>query len=138
MTDCLDPDEVGRDTAVQAIVDLTGGGADVRFECIGRVQTMRPALECCHRGSGESISIGVAAGQEISTRPFPPVTGRVWKGTAFGRARGRTDVPTIVDWYMDGKIQTDPLITHTMAPDDIDTAFDLRHEDGSIRSVVVY
>jgi len=124
---------------VQAIVDLTGGGADFSFECIGLTSTMRQALECCHRGWGESIIIGVAAsGQEISTRPFQLVTGRVWKGTAFGGARGRTDVPKIVDWYMDGKINIDDLITHTMPLDEINTAFDLMHEGKSIRSVVVY
>ena len=100
---------------VQAIVDLTGGGADFSFECIGNVATMRQALECCHRGWGESVIIGVAgAGQEIATRPFQLVTGRVWRGTAFGGARGRTDVPRIVDWYMEGKIEIDPLITHTL------------------------
>ncbi|HET7680732.1 MAG TPA: S-(hydroxymethyl)glutathione dehydrogenase/class III alcohol dehydrogenase [Xanthobacteraceae bacterium] len=139
MTHFLNPDEVGRDRVVQAIVDLTGGGADFSFECIGNVQTMRQALECCHRGWGESIIIGVAAsGQEISTRPFQLVTGRVWKGTAFGGARGRTDVPKIVDWYMEGKINIDDLITHSMPLDEINTAFDLMHEGKSIRSVVVY
>jgi S-(hydroxymethyl)glutathione dehydrogenase / alcohol dehydrogenase len=120
MTHFINPDEVGRDKVVQAIVDLTGGGADFSFECIGNVHTMRQALECCHRGWGESIIIGVAAsGQEISTRPFQLVTGRVWKGTAFGGARGRTDVPKIVDWYMDKKIDIDSLITHTMPLDRI-------------------
>jgi len=139
MTHFINPDEVGRDKVVQAIVDLTGGGADFSFECIGNVHTMRQALECCHRGWGESIIIGVAgAGQEISTRPFQLVTGRVWRGTAFGGARGRTDVPKIVDWYMDGKINIDDLITHTMPLDDINRAFDLMHEGTSIRSVVVY
>ena len=139
MTDFINPDEVGRDKVVQAIVDLTGGGADFSFECIGNVHTMRQALECCHRGWGESIVIGVAAsGQEISTRPFQLVTGRVWKGTAFGGARGRTDVPKIVDWYMEKKIEIDDLITHTMPLDEINTAFDLMHEGKSIRSVVVY
>jgi S-(hydroxymethyl)glutathione dehydrogenase/alcohol dehydrogenase len=139
MTDFINPDEVGRDKVVQAIIDLTGGGADFSFECIGNTTTMRQALECCHRGWGESIIIGVAAsGQEISTRPFQLVTGRVWKGTAFGGARGRTDVPKIVDWYMDGKIDIDSLITHTMPLEDINTAFDLMHEGASIRSVVVY
>jgi S-(hydroxymethyl)glutathione dehydrogenase/alcohol dehydrogenase len=118
---------------------LTGGGADFSFECIGNVATMRQALECCHRGWGESIIIGVAgAGQEISTRPFQLVTGRVWRGTAFGGARGRTDVPKIVDWYMEGKINIDDLITHTMPLDKINDAFDLMHEGKSIRSVVVY
>jgi S-(hydroxymethyl)glutathione dehydrogenase / alcohol dehydrogenase len=139
MTHFVNPDEVGRDKVVQALVDLTGGGADFSFECIGNVHTMRQALECCHRGWGESIIIGVAAsGQEIATRPFQLVTGRVWKGTAFGGARGRTDVPKIVDWYMEGKINIDDLITHTLKLDEINTAFDLMHEGESIRSVVVY
>ncbi|MEA2985125.1 MAG: S-(hydroxymethyl)glutathione dehydrogenase / alcohol dehydrogenase [Alphaproteobacteria bacterium] len=139
MTHFINPDEIGRDKVVQAIVDLTGGGADFSFECIGNVHTMRQALECCHRGWGESIIIGVAAsGQEISTRPFQLVTGRVWRGTAFGGARGRSDVPKIVDWYMEGKINIDDLITHTMPLDEINTAFDLMHEGKSIRSVVVY
>ena len=139
MTDFINPDEVGRDRVVQAIVDLTGGGADFSFECIGNVNTMRQALECCHRGWGESIIIGVApAGTEISTRPFQLVTGRVWKGSAFGGARGRTDVPKIVDWYMDGKIKIDDLITHVMPLPQINDAFDLMHEGKSIRSVVVY
>ncbi|MGB8756217.1 MAG: zinc-binding dehydrogenase, partial [Pseudolabrys sp.] len=115
------------------------GGADFSFECIGNVQVMRQALECCHRGWGESIIIGVAgAGQEIGTRPFQLVTGRVWRGTAFGGARGRTDVPKIVDWYMDGKINIDDLITHTMPLNQINDAFDLMHEGESIRSVVIY
>jgi S-(hydroxymethyl)glutathione dehydrogenase/alcohol dehydrogenase len=139
MTHFVNPDEVGRDKVVQAIVDITGGGADFSFECIGNVHTMRQALECCHRGWGESIVIGVAgAGQEIATRPFQLVTGRVWKGTAFGGARGRTDVPKIVDWYMEGKINIDDLITHSMPLEEINTAFDLMHEGKSIRSVVVY
>jgi S-(hydroxymethyl)glutathione dehydrogenase/alcohol dehydrogenase len=139
MTDFVNPDAVGRDKVVQAIVDLTGGGADFSFECIGNTTTMRQALECCHRGWGESIVIGVApAGQEISTRPFQLVTGRVWKGSAFGGARGRTDVPRIVDWYMDGKIEIDPLITHTLPLERINDAFDLMHRGESIRSVVVY
>jgi S-(hydroxymethyl)glutathione dehydrogenase/alcohol dehydrogenase len=139
MTDFVNPDEVGRDHVVSAIVDLTGGGADFSFECIGSVATMRQALECTHRGWGESIIIGVAgAGQEISTRPFHLVTGRVWKGTAFGGARGRTDVPKIVDWYMDGKIDIDSLITHTMPLERINDAFDLMHRGESIRSVIVY
>ncbi len=139
MTDFINPDEVGRDKVVQAVVDLTGGGADFSFECIGNVATMRQALECCHRGWGESIIIGVAgSGQEIATRPFQLVTGRVWKGTAFGGARGRTDVPKIVDWYMDGKIAIDPLITHTLPLADINQAFELMHAGESIRSVVVF
>jgi len=139
MTHFINPDEVGRDKVVQAIVDVTGGGADFSFECIGNVHTMRQALECCHRGWGESIIIGVAgSGQEISTRPFQLVTGRVWKGSAFGGARGRTDVPKIVDWYMEKKINIDDLITHTMPLEEINHAFDLMHEGKSIRSVVVY
>jgi S-(hydroxymethyl)glutathione dehydrogenase/alcohol dehydrogenase len=139
MTHFVNPDDVGRDKVVQALVDLTGGGADFSFECIGNIHTMRQALECCHRGWGESIIIGVAgAGQEISTRPFQLVTGRVWKGTAFGGARGRTDVPKIVDWYMEGKIDIDSLITHTLPLDRINEGFDLMHAGTSIRSVVVY
>jgi S-(hydroxymethyl)glutathione dehydrogenase/alcohol dehydrogenase len=139
MTHFVNPDEVGRDKIVQAIQDLTDGGADYSFECIGNIHTMRQALECCHRGWGESIIIGVApSGTEISTRPFQLVTGRVWKGSAFGGARGRTDVPKIVDWYMEGKIDIDSLITHTMPLDQINTAFDLMHEGKSIRSVVIY
>ncbi len=137
MTDFINPKDV--DDVTQAIIDLTDGGVDYSFECIGNVTTMRQALECCHKGWGESFIIGVAsAGQEISTRPFQLVTGRSWKGTAFGGARGRTDVPKIVDWYMDGKIEIDPLITHTMALDEINKAFDLMHEGSSIRSVVIY
>ncbi|WP_284179696.1 S-(hydroxymethyl)glutathione dehydrogenase/class III alcohol dehydrogenase [Rhabdaerophilum sp. SD176] len=139
MTDFVNPDDVGRDKVVQAIVDLTAGGADFSFECIGNTTTMRQALECCHRGWGESIIIGVApSGAEIATRPFQLVTGRVWKGSAFGGARGRTDVPKIVDWYMEGKINIDDLITHTMPLEEINTAFDLMHEGKSIRSVVVF
>ncbi|HEY2049788.1 MAG TPA: S-(hydroxymethyl)glutathione dehydrogenase/class III alcohol dehydrogenase [Caulobacteraceae bacterium] len=139
MTHFVNPDDVGRDKVVQALVDLTGGGADFSFECIGNVHTMRQALECCHRGWGESVIIGVAgAGQEISTRPFQLVTGRVWKGTAFGGARGRTDVPKVVDWYMEGKIQIDPLITHLLPLERINEGFDLMHAGESIRSVVVY
>ncbi len=139
MTHFVNPNEVGVDKVVQAIVDLTDGGADYSFECIGNVNVMRQALECCHRGWGQSIIIGVAeAGTEISTRPFQLVTGRVWKGTAFGGARGRTDVPKIVDWYMDGKINIDDLITHTMPLNRINDAFDLMHEGKSIRSVVLY
>src|SRR3954451_9870944 len=138
MTHFVNPKEVQGDL-VPYLVDLTGGGADYSFACIGNVQTMRQALECCHRGWGVSTIIGVAAsGQEISTRPFQLVTGRVWQGTAFGGARGRTDVPKIVDWYMDGKINIDDLITHTMPLDRINDAFDLMHAGKSIRSVVVY
>ena len=139
MTDFVNPDAVGRDHVVQAIVDLTGGGADFSFECIGNVHTMRQALECCHRGWGESVVIGVApSGAEIATRPFQLVTGRVWRGSAFGGARGRTDVPKIVDWYMEGKIAIDPLITHRMPLEKINDAFDLMQAGKSIRSVVVY
>ncbi|WP_267428122.1 S-(hydroxymethyl)glutathione dehydrogenase/class III alcohol dehydrogenase [Methylobacterium sp. GC_Met_2] len=139
MTHFINPNEVGTDKVVQAIVDLTGGGADFSFDCTGNVHVMRQALECCHRGWGESIVIGVAeAGREISTRPFQLVTGRVWRGSAFGGARGRTDVPKIVDWYMEGKINIDDLITHTMPLEDINHGFDLMQEGKSIRSVVVY
>ena len=137
MTDFINPNNV--DDVVEAILDLTNGGADYSFECIGNVKTMRQALESCHKGWGESIIIGVAgAGQEISTRPFQLVTGRVWRGSAFGGARGRSDVPTIVDWYMQGKINIDDLITHTMPLDEINNAFHLMHEGKSIRSVVLY
>jgi S-(hydroxymethyl)glutathione dehydrogenase/alcohol dehydrogenase len=139
MTHFVNPGEVERDRVVEAIVDLTGGGVDFSFECIGNVATMRQALECCHRGWGESIIIGVAgAGQEIAARPFQLVTGRVWRGTAFGGARGRTDVPRIVDWYMEGKLDIDSLITHTLPLDGINRGFDLMHAGESIRSVVVY
>ncbi len=139
MTHFVNPNEVGHDKVVQAVVDLTGGGADFSFDATGNVSVMRQALECCHRGWGESIVIGVAeAGKEIATRPFQLVTGRVWKGAAFGGARGRTDVPRIVDWYMEGKINIDDLITHTMKLDEINTAFDLMHEGHSIRSVVTF
>jgi S-(hydroxymethyl)glutathione dehydrogenase / alcohol dehydrogenase len=139
MTHFIDPRVAGKDKVVQAVVDLTGGGADFSFDATGNVEVMRQALECCHRGWGESIIIGVAeAGKEIATRPFQLVTGRVWRGTAFGGARGRTDVPRIVDWYMEGKINIDGLITHTMPLADINTAFDLMHAGTSIRSVVVY
>ena len=137
MTDFINPSDV-HDT-VQAVVDMTDGGVDYSFECIGNVDVMRQALECCHKGWGESIIIGVAcAGQEIATRPFQLVTGRVWKGTAFGGAKGRTDVPQIVDWYMDGKINIDDLITHELSLEDINRGFDLMHAGESIRSVVVY
>jgi len=138
MTNFVNPNEVDGDL-VSYLVDLTKGGADYSFECIGNVEVMRQALECCHKGWGESIIIGVApSGTEISTRPFQLVTGRVWKGSAFGGARGRTDVPKIVDWYMNGKINIDDLITHTMPLDDINKAFDLMHAGKSIRSVVLY
>ena len=137
MTHFINPKSV--DNVVDAIVQLTDGGADYSFECIGNTTTMRQALECCHKGWGVSVIIGVAAaGQEIATRPFQLVTGRVWKGSAFGGARGRTDVPKIVDWYMDGKIQIDPLITHKLKLDDINRGFELMERGESIRSVVVY
>lgn len=137
MTDFINPKETPE--VVEAILDITNGGADYSFECIGNVETMRQALECCHKGWGESVIIGVAgAGQEISTRPFQLVTGRVWRGTAFGGARGRTDVPKIVDWYMDGKLNIDDLITHTMPLERINEAFDLMHQGKSIRSVVTF
>jgi S-(hydroxymethyl)glutathione dehydrogenase / alcohol dehydrogenase len=137
MTDFIDPKTV--DNVVDAIVQKTDGGADYSFECIGNTTTMRQALECCHKGWGTSIIIGVApAGAEISTRPFQLVTGRQWKGSAFGGARGRTDVPKIVDWYMNGKIAIDELITHRLALDDINRGFDLMKRGESIRSVVVY
>jgi S-(hydroxymethyl)glutathione dehydrogenase/alcohol dehydrogenase len=143
MTHFVNPTKVG--DVVQEIVNMTKrgadqiGGADYTFDCTGNVKVMRQALECSHRGWGESIIIGVAgAGQEIATRPFQLVTGRVWKGTAFGGARGRTDVPRIVDWYMDGKIQIDPMITHILKLEDINKGFDLMHAGESIRAVVVY
>ena len=136
MTHFVNPKEVEGDL-VPYLVDLTDGGADYSFECIGLVETMRQALECAHRGWGESIIIGVAgSGQEISTRPFQLVTGRVWRGTAFGGFKGRRDVPKIVDWYMDGKIEIDDMVTHTMGLDAINDAFDLMHEGKSIRSVI--
>jgi len=137
MTDFIDPRKT--ENLVDTLIQKTGGGADYSFECIGNVDTMRQALECCHKGWGESIIIGVAgAGQEISTRPFQLVTGRVWRGTAFGGARGRTDVPKIVDWYMEGRINIDDLITHTMPLEQINNAFQLMHAGESIRSVVIY
>ncbi|MEQ9122595.1 MAG: S-(hydroxymethyl)glutathione dehydrogenase/class III alcohol dehydrogenase [Alphaproteobacteria bacterium] len=138
MTDFVNPSKVEGDL-VARLVEVTGGGADYTFECIGNVDVMRTAIEACHRGWGESVIIGVApAGAEIKTRPFQLVTGRVWRGTAFGGARGRTDVPKIVDLYMEGKISIDPLITHTMPLEKINDAFDLMHKGESIRSVVVY
>ncbi len=138
MTYFVNPKNVKGDL-VPHLVELTKGGADYSFECIGNVDVMRQALECTHRGWGESIIIGVAgSGQEIKTRPFQLVTGRVWKGTAFGGVRGRTEVPRIVDWYMDRKINIDDLITHTMPLDKINDAFDLMHKGESIRSVVVF
>ena len=138
MTHFVNPAEVESDL-VEYLVDITKGGADYSFECIGNVEVMRQALECCHKGWGVSVIIGVApAGAEIATRPFQLVTGRQWKGTAFGGAKGRTDVPRIVDWYMDGKINIDDLITHTMPLDRINDAFDLMHAGKSIRSVVTF
>ncbi len=138
MTDFVNPNEIKGDL-VGRLVELTGGGADYSFECIGNVQVMRDALECCHKGWGESYIIGVAgAGQEISTRPFQLVTGRSWRGTAFGGARGRTDVPKIVDMYMEGRINIDDLVTHTLSLEQINHGFDLMHEGKSIRSVVIY
>ena len=138
MTHFVNPKEVGGDL-VPYLVNLTKGGADYSFECIGNVDVMRQALECCHKGWGVSVIIGVAgAGQEIKTRPFQLVTGRVWKGTAFGGAKGRRDVPKIVDWYMDGKINIDDLITHKLKLDEINKGFDLMHSGESIRSVVVF
>jgi S-(hydroxymethyl)glutathione dehydrogenase/alcohol dehydrogenase len=138
MTHFVNPKEIGGDV-VAHIVELTKGGADYSFECVGNVELMRQALECCHRGWGESIIIGVAgAGQTVQTRPFQLVTGRVWKGSAFGGARGRTDVPKIVDWYMEGKIDIDSLITHKLPLDRINESFDLMHEGKSIRAVVEF
>lgn len=137
MTDFINPNQT--EDVVGEIVDMTDGGVDYSFECIGNVDVMRQALECCHKGWGESIIIGVAgAGQEISTRPFQLVTGRVWRGTAFGGAKGRTDVPRIVDWYMNEKINIDDLITHTMPLDQINDAFELMHSGESIRSVITF
>jgi S-(hydroxymethyl)glutathione dehydrogenase/alcohol dehydrogenase len=137
MTEFVNPTQV--DDVVQHLIEITGGGVDYSFECIGNVKVMRQALESAHKGWGQSCIIGVAgAGQEISTRPFQLVTGRTWRGTAFGGARGRTDVPRIVDWYMDGRINIDDMITHTMPLNDINRAFDLMHSGESIRSVVVY
>src|SRR5271168_4893755 len=138
MTHFVNPKELDGDV-VSHLVQLTDGGADYTFDCTGNTEVMRQALEACHRGWGVSVVIGVAeSGKEIATRPFQLVTGRVWKGTAFGGARGRTDVPKIVDWYMNGKIQIDPMITHTLKLEEINKGFDLMHEGKSIRSVVVY
>ncbi len=138
ITHFVNPREVEGDL-VAHLVALTDGGADYSFDCTGNVSVMRQALECCHRGWGQSIVIGVAeAGREVSTRPFQLVTGRVWRGSAFGGARGRTDTPKIVDWYMDGKIEIDPMITHRLSLEEINTGFDLMHAGESIRSVVVY
>jgi S-(hydroxymethyl)glutathione dehydrogenase/alcohol dehydrogenase len=137
MTDFVNPNDVGN--IVEALVNMLDGGADFSFDCTGNTEVMRQALECCHRGWGTSIIIGVAeSGKEISTRPFQLVTGRNWRGTAFGGAKGRTDVPKIVDWYMNGKIEIDPMITHVLSLDEINKAFDLMHAGESIRSVVVF
>ena len=139
MTAFLNSKGMSRDDTVQRIVAMTDGGADYTFDCTGNTEVMRTALEACHRGWGESIVIGVAeAGREIATRPFQLVTGRVWRGTAFGGARGRTDTPKVVDWYMDGLIQIDPMITHRLSLDEINKGFDLMHAGESIRSVVIY
>jgi S-(hydroxymethyl)glutathione dehydrogenase/alcohol dehydrogenase len=138
MTDFVNPKTLSGDV-VEELVKLTDGGADFTFDCTGNTDVMRQALEACHRGWGVSVIIGVAeAGKEIATRPFQLVTGRVWKGTAFGGAKGRTDVPKIVDWYMNGKIEIDSMITHTLGLEDINKGFELMHEGKSIRSVVVY
>jgi S-(hydroxymethyl)glutathione dehydrogenase/alcohol dehydrogenase len=138
MTHFVNPKDVGGDL-VEHLVALTGGGADYTFECVGHPELMRQALECCHKGWGESVIIGVAgSGQEIATRPFQLVTGRVWRGSAFGGVRGRTELPSLVDWYMEGRIEVDALVTHTMPLRDINRAFDLMHEGESIRSVIVY
>ena len=137
MTDFVNPQDV--DDVVATLVEMLDGGADYSFDCTGNTDVMRQALECCHKGWGTSIIIGVAeAGKTIETRPFQLVTGRNWRGTAFGGAKGRTDVPKIVDWYMDGKIQIDPMITHVLKLEEINKGFDLMHSGESIRSVVVY
>jgi S-(hydroxymethyl)glutathione dehydrogenase/alcohol dehydrogenase len=139
MTHFVNPKDMDENELVPHLVNLTKGGADYSFECIGNVKVMRQALECCHKGWGVSVIIGVApVGAEIATRPFQLVTGRVWKGTAFGGARGRTDVPKIVDWYMEKKINIDDLITHKLKFEDINKGFDLMHAGESIRSVVVF
>jgi S-(hydroxymethyl)glutathione dehydrogenase/alcohol dehydrogenase len=139
MTEFLNTRGMSREDIVAKVVAMTDGGADYTFDATGNTEVMRTALECCHRGWGTSVIIGVAeAGKEIATRPFQLVTGRNWRGTAFGGAKGRTDVPKIVDWYMDGKIQIDPMITHVLSLEDINKGFDLMHAGESIRSVVVY
>jgi S-(hydroxymethyl)glutathione dehydrogenase/alcohol dehydrogenase len=139
MTHFLNTKGMNREAIVAKVAELTDGGADYSFDATGNTEVMRTALECCHRGWGTSIVIGVAeAGKEISTRPFQLVTGRNWRGTAFGGARGRTDTPKIVDWYMDGMIQIDPMITHRLTLDEINKGFDLMHAGESIRSVVIY
>lgn len=137
-TDCINPNDYS-DPIQEVIVELTDGGVDYSFECIGNVNVMRSALECCHKGWGESVIIGVAgAGQEITTRPFQLVTGRTWRGTAFGGVKGRTELPNYVERYLSGDIKIDPMVTHTMGLDDINTAFDLMHQGKSIRSVVIF
>ena len=139
MTDFIDANGLSREDVIAKVQQLTDGGADFTFDCTGNTEVMRTALECCHRGWGQSIIIGVAeAGKEISTRPFQLVTGRVWKGTAFGGARGRSDVPKIVDWYMNGKIEIDPMITHVLPLAEINTAFELMERGESIRTVITY
>jgi S-(hydroxymethyl)glutathione dehydrogenase/alcohol dehydrogenase len=139
MTDFLNTSGLSRDETIARVLALTDGGADYTFDATGNTEVMRTALECCHRGWGTSVIIGVAeAGKEIATRPFQLVTGRNWRGTAFGGAKGRTDVPKIVDWYMDGKIAIDPMITHVLTLDEINHGFDLMHRGESIRSVVVF
>ncbi|MCP4411888.1 MAG: zinc-binding dehydrogenase, partial [Gammaproteobacteria bacterium] len=137
-TDFINPKKYS-EPIQDVVIDITNGGADYSFECIGNVELMRSALECCHKGWGESVIVGVAgAGQEISTRPFQLVTGRVWRGTAFGGVKGRTQLPDYVDKYLSGEIKIDPFVTHTMPLDEINTAFDLMHQGKSIRSVVIY
>ena len=139
MTDFIDARNKDRGQIIEEVLKLTDGGADYTFDATGNTEVMRTALECCHRGWGTSVIIGVAeAGKEIATRPFQLVTGRNWRGTAFGGAKGRTDVPKIVDWYMDGRIAIDPMITHTLKLEEINKGFDLMHAGESIRSVVVY
>jgi S-(hydroxymethyl)glutathione dehydrogenase/alcohol dehydrogenase len=139
MTEFLNTKGMSREDIVAKVVAMTDGGADYTFDATGNTEVMRTALECCHRGWGTSVIIGVAeAGKEIATRPFQLVTGRNWRGTAFGGAKGRTDVPKIVDWYLDGKIQIDPMITHVLSLEEINKGFDLMHAGESIRSVVVY
>jgi S-(hydroxymethyl)glutathione dehydrogenase/alcohol dehydrogenase len=139
MTDFIDGRNKDRQAIIDEVLRITDGGADYTFDATGNTEVMRTALECCHRGWGTSVIIGVAeAGKEIATRPFQLVTGRNWRGTAFGGAKGRTDVPKIVDWYMDGKIAIDPMITHTLKLEDINKGFDLMHAGTSIRAVVVY
>ena len=139
MTDFLNPKEFEEENLLQKIIEITDGGADYSFECIGNVKVMRQALECCHKGWGESIIIGVAgAGQEISTRPFQLVTGRVWRGSAFGGVKGRSQLPGYVEMYMNGEVKVDEFVSYTMPLDEINRAFDLMHEGKSIRSVILF